>query len=461
MLSLDALAARWPDADRRRLARPRRPRGRARASPPTSAPPSRSSRRRSSTSARLKRPRCRVFDKTFAVTVALNALTFAVAGVALFTSLLDPRRRPPRPARAALGARRHPPPPRPPRARPRRRPRGPDRPRRPAPRPRARLGAHRGRQRPRLRLAAPGRPLPRPDGPPSSSSPSPSPPSPRSGPPSASAARRPSTCCGASAMSADRIRRGTLCRFSTVLLALLPASPPPRATPASTPTAAGFAPVTAPADLVIPARPRAPPRLPHRVVVRDRQPHRPRRRRLRRPVDAVPPGDRPRTRGPRLGERPRSGWATPPSPPPPTHRFAETFARGGIGQAGRRASPFHAWIDAWDLAATARPRRRRRPRPPSPHRRAATASPTTSRSPPTAPVPQGDAGYSVKSTRGQASYYYSQPSYTVTGTLTLDGERDPRHRPGLARPRMVVASRSPPARRAGTGSPSTSTPARR
>jgi predicted secreted hydrolase len=34
-------------------------------------------------------------------------------------------------------------------------------------------------------------------------------------------------------------------------------------------------------------------------------------------------------------------------------------------------------------------------------------------------VPQGDAGYSVKSQDGQASYYYSQPFYEVTGTLTL------------------------------------------
>jgi len=34
-------------------------------------------------------------------------------------------------------------------------------------------------------------------------------------------------------------------------------------------------------------------------------------------------------------------------------------------------------------------------------------------------VPQGDQGYSVKSEAGQASHYYSQPFYEVTGTLTL------------------------------------------
>src|ERR1700735_166599 len=32
-----------------------------------------------------------------------------------------------------------------------------------------------------------------------------------------------------------------------------------------------------------------------------------------------------------------------------THRFAETFARGGVGQAGAEAAPFRAWIDAWQM----------------------------------------------------------------------------------------------------------------
>ena len=31
------------------------------------------------------------------------------------------------------------------------------------------------------------------------------------------------------------------------------------------------------------------------------------------------------------------------------HRFSETFARGGVGQAGVDANPFHAWIDSWDM----------------------------------------------------------------------------------------------------------------
>src|SRR3954467_15830232 len=32
-----------------------------------------------------------------------------------------------------------------------------------------------------------------------------------------------------------------------------------------------------------------------------------------------------------------------------THRFAQAFARGGIGQAGVEANPFRAWIDAWEM----------------------------------------------------------------------------------------------------------------
>ena len=32
-----------------------------------------------------------------------------------------------------------------------------------------------------------------------------------------------------------------------------------------------------------------------------------------------------------------------------THRYSETFARGGIGQAGVEAKPFRAWIDSWQM----------------------------------------------------------------------------------------------------------------
>jgi len=35
-------------------------------------------------------------------------------------------------------------------------------------------------------------------------------------------------------------------------------------------------------------------------------------------------------------------------------------------------------------------------------------------------VLQGNAGYSLKSQRGQASYYFSQPFFKVTGSITID-----------------------------------------
>ncbi len=102
-----------------------------------------------------------------------------------------------------------------------------------------------------------------------------------------------------------------------------------------------------------------------------------------------------------------------------THRFSETFARGGVGQAGVEAKPFRAWIDSWQMRGL-----------------------DTMRDDTIAPleldasgadfayalrldadrplVLQGDAGYSRKSERGQASYYYSQPFFKATGRLTID-----------------------------------------
>lgn len=102
-----------------------------------------------------------------------------------------------------------------------------------------------------------------------------------------------------------------------------------------------------------------------------------------------------------------------------THRFAETIARGGIGQAGARARPFEAWIDDWSFKSASAA---------GDGLRAATltaagadfryALDLTATRP---LVPQGDAGYSVKSEHGQASYYYSQPFFAAEGTLVLDG----------------------------------------
>lgn len=94
------------------------------------------------------------------------------------------------------------------------------------------------------------------------------------------------------------------------------------------------------------------------------------------------------------------------------HHVAEKLARAGIGQAGVTAQPFEAWIDDWRTAG------------PSLSDvdivvntadfgydiHLSTAKPF---------VPQGDNGYSVKSPAGQASRYYSQPFYDLSGTITL------------------------------------------
>jgi len=95
------------------------------------------------------------------------------------------------------------------------------------------------------------------------------------------------------------------------------------------------------------------------------------------------------------------------------HYMAERLARGGIGQAGVTSAPFEAWIDEWHMAGADDLSRL--------NLRASGSEFTydldLSASGPL--VLHGDNGYSVKSAGGQASHYYSQPSYAVSGTLML------------------------------------------
>jgi predicted secreted hydrolase len=101
------------------------------------------------------------------------------------------------------------------------------------------------------------------------------------------------------------------------------------------------------------------------------------------------------------------------------HRYSETFARGGIGQAGVQASPFDAWIDAWQM----RGREGMNAGALSPLELNAAGSDfayALRLEADHALVLQGDAGYSVKSERGQASYYYSQPYFKAQGQITID-----------------------------------------
>jgi len=102
-----------------------------------------------------------------------------------------------------------------------------------------------------------------------------------------------------------------------------------------------------------------------------------------------------------------------------THRFAERFARGGVGQAGVDAAPFRAWIDNWQMRqepaamSTFAPLELTASAPDFAYAlRFASDGP---------PVLQGDAGYSRKSERDQASYYYSQPDLKVAGSIAIGG----------------------------------------
>ncbi len=94
------------------------------------------------------------------------------------------------------------------------------------------------------------------------------------------------------------------------------------------------------------------------------------------------------------------------------HLHAEKFARGGVGQAGVRAAPFAAWVDDWRFASDDQ----------------AFAPLTLTVATPdfgydlnlstsADMVRQGNEGYSVKSDRGQASYYVSQPFFNAAGKL--------------------------------------------
>jgi len=102
-----------------------------------------------------------------------------------------------------------------------------------------------------------------------------------------------------------------------------------------------------------------------------------------------------------------------------THRYAETFARGGIGQAGAEASPFRAWIDAWEMRGPD-VMNAENIAPLELNASGADFSYALRLDADRPLVLQGDTGYSRKSLREQASYYYSQPHYRVKGRLTID-----------------------------------------
>jgi predicted secreted hydrolase len=102
-----------------------------------------------------------------------------------------------------------------------------------------------------------------------------------------------------------------------------------------------------------------------------------------------------------------------------THRFSETFARGGVGQAGVEIAPLRAWIDSWEM----RGRDGMSDTSIAPLELNASGADFSYALRLDADRPlvlQGEAGYSRKSERGQASYYFSQPYFKAAGIITID-----------------------------------------
>src|SRR6202166_2148849 len=102
-----------------------------------------------------------------------------------------------------------------------------------------------------------------------------------------------------------------------------------------------------------------------------------------------------------------------------THCTSEKFARGGVGQAGVETGPFRAWIDSWEM----RGGEAMRADTIAPLEITASAADFAYALRLDADRPlvlQGEAGYSRKSERGQASYYFSQPYFRATGSITID-----------------------------------------
>ncbi|MGY4304416.1 putative secreted hydrolase [Bradyrhizobium sp. USDA 4369] len=102
-----------------------------------------------------------------------------------------------------------------------------------------------------------------------------------------------------------------------------------------------------------------------------------------------------------------------------SHRSTEKFARGGIGQAGVEGKPFQAWIDDWQLRGTGATDDQMLA-PLDMTASAADFSYALRLEADRPVVLQGIDGYSRKSERGQASYYYSQPFYRARGRITFD-----------------------------------------
>ena len=98
------------------------------------------------------------------------------------------------------------------------------------------------------------------------------------------------------------------------------------------------------------------------------------------------------------------------------HLIAEKLARGGSGQAGARNDRLEAWIDDWRFSAQAGGQGLNLVA----HGDGFSYNLQLSERGPK--VLHGDAGFSVKSDQGQASYYFSHPFLEAKGSVTINGK---------------------------------------
>lgn len=101
---------------------------------------------------------------------------------------------------------------------------------------------------------------------------------------------------------------------------------------------------------------------------------------------------------------------------PGAHRFAAKAGRGGTGQAGVTTQPFAAWIDDWQLVASADDSLALQAQ--------ADGFGYRLQLKPTQPaVLHGERGFSAKSAAGGGSMYFSYPALAIQGEVELDGQR--------------------------------------
>jgi predicted secreted hydrolase len=99
------------------------------------------------------------------------------------------------------------------------------------------------------------------------------------------------------------------------------------------------------------------------------------------------------------------------------HYYEERFAREDNLQAGVKINPFKAWIDNWSV--TGDPSLKDIQLEASALDFLVSLKFSTNAN----PTLQGESGFSKKSEQGAASHYYSQPFYSVKGSVMLNGER--------------------------------------